>query len=461
MRFERIKLYGFKDENRIVDVKFSYSPVSIIYGKNGCGKTSFLRVLSAILVKDEDVLINENIKKIEIEISNDSEIYNIEINKIDIEGEYVKYENLKKIIESDIKTKAINLEKSINIKMDIEKFLNKDLKVNRYDWSQYDKSVIINSSSILFGVNRGISSNLQVSSQEIEDYFLTVGRSYRNYEISEIKKMSRELSTYLNRNKSNTRFYSRRRRVNEIDKKHSVLDKLDMDTIEEIIFNRYKLANMKKIERVQNALFETLSCAIYSDEEMMDQNIPEDFFKNLSSNKDKLLEILNKCSENRLQKDFIKILKTTDNSKIVDECKKNKLLLNLLVKMIEQLNEEESILQSINTLEEVFNSQILDNKKLVVDDSGVIIKFENEENNHKINKLSSGEKHLLSFLTIFLIEGKERDILMIDEPELSLNIDWQRKILNILEKLAPNSQIIVASHSPIIARKVNSLVELL
>jgi predicted ATP-dependent endonuclease of OLD family len=38
-----------------------------------------------------------------------------------------------------------------------------------------------------------------------------------------------------------------------------------------------------------------------------------------------------------------------------------------------------------------------------------------------------------------------------DEPELSLHIDWQRKILNALLDLNPKAQIIVATHSPEIA----------
>lgn len=183
-----------------------------------------------------------------------------------------------------------------------------------------------------------------------------------------------------------------------------------METVENIINQRYILANQKKFERVQNALFETLSYAIYSSQDgSIDiKDIPEDFYENLIVNKDKLLEALNDSIDNRLQKNIIDILKKEDPDKIVMECKKNTLLLNLLVKMIEELNEEEAILQSINNLENIFNSQISKGKRLVVSKDGVNIEF--EDNNHRINELSSGEKHLLSFLTIFLIEGKERHI---------------------------------------------------
>jgi predicted ATP-binding protein involved in virulence len=37
---------------------------------------------------------------------------------------------------------------------------------------------------------------------------------------------------------------------------------------------------------------------------------------------------------------------------------------------------------------------------------------------------------------------------MIDEPEMSLDTRWQRKIMNVFMEACPNSQIIVASHSP-------------
>jgi len=40
------------------------------------------------------------------------------------------------------------------------------------------------------------------------------------------------------------------------------------------------------------------------------------------------------------------------------------------------------------------------------------------------------------------------DFILLDEPEISLDIEWQEKLLATISKLAPNSQIIVASHSP-------------
>jgi len=49
---------------------------------------------------------------------------------------------------------------------------------------------------------------------------------------------------------------------------------------------------------------------------------------------------------------------------------------------------------------------------------------------------------------LFVIEGDRKHLFMVDEPEISLNIKWQRKLSHLLKDLAPNSEIILASHSP-------------
>jgi predicted ATP-dependent endonuclease of OLD family len=62
--------------------------------------------------------------------------------------------------------------------------------------------------------------------------------------------------------------------------------------------------------------------------------------------------------------------------------------------------------------------------------------------------LSSGEKQLLlQFLEVLLQEDKSL-IFIADEPELSLHLKWQEKLLKTLRSLNKNAQLIVATHSP-------------
>ena len=70
-----------------------------------------------------------------------------------------------------------------------------------------------------------------------------------------------------------------------------------------------------------------------------------------------------------------------------------------------------------------------------------------------IDALSSGEKQiLLIMLRVFLLEGKESYVLL-DEPENSLDISWQYKLIDTLVTLNPNAQFFITTHSPSIFGK--------
>lgn len=63
-------------------------------------------------------------------------------------------------------------------------------------------------------------------------------------------------------------------------------------------------------------------------------------------------------------------------------------------------------------------------------------------------QLSSGEKQILIILLKVLVQDNKPSILFMDEPEVSLHIDWQRKLIQYIRELNPNVQIILATHSP-------------
>ncbi|MBF4355282.1 AAA family ATPase, partial [Vibrio anguillarum] len=71
----------------------------------------------------------------------------------------------------------------------------------------------------------------------------------------------------------------------------------------------------------------------------------------------------------------------------------------------------------------------------------------NEHNSISYDGLSSGEKQLLILFIETLLQRKKPYIFLTDEPELSLHISWQRKIIPAIKQLNPNAQIIAATHS--------------
>lgn len=64
------------------------------------------------------------------------------------------------------------------------------------------------------------------------------------------------------------------------------------------------------------------------------------------------------------------------------------------------------------------------------------------------NKLSAGEKQMLSFLCYNAFISNA--VIFIDEPELSLHVDWQRILIKTMIKQNTTNQLIFATHSPFI-----------
>lgn len=63
-------------------------------------------------------------------------------------------------------------------------------------------------------------------------------------------------------------------------------------------------------------------------------------------------------------------------------------------------------------------------------------------------KLSSGEKQMLIILLSVLVQNKRHYTLFMDEPEVSLHIEWQQQLISLIRDLNPNAQIILTTHSP-------------
>lgn len=64
------------------------------------------------------------------------------------------------------------------------------------------------------------------------------------------------------------------------------------------------------------------------------------------------------------------------------------------------------------------------------------------------DSLSAGEKQMLSFLCYNALYSDCP--FFIDEPELSLHVDWQRILLEVLTEQNTNNQMFIATHSPFI-----------
>jgi predicted ATP-dependent endonuclease of OLD family len=133
-------------------------------------------------------------------------------------------------------------------------------------------------------------------------------------------------------------------------------------------------------------------------------------------------------------------------------------LINRTKSMVEFAQELErkrtDLFASLRSYENVINSFVL-NKEIKVDDQGKLSIMNKKRRHNKgvleWRHLSSGEKQILILLTQALLSEREPVVYVADEPELSLHVTWQEKLMSSLVQLAGRCQFIVATHSPDIA----------
>jgi len=135
-----------------------------------------------------------------------------------------------------------------------------------------------------------------------------------------------------------------------------------------------------------------------------------------------------------------------------------KRVLKLYADMLERLKDEnQRVFKKLRSFESAVN-KFLDGKQLEISPHFARnhnrwreYAFVRTDNNsiYPLTTLSSGERQILTMLfTASRMSTASTGIFLIDEPELSLHIDWQRIILANLEQQAANRQIIACTHSP-------------
>lgn len=80
-----------------------------------------------------------------------------------------------------------------------------------------------------------------------------------------------------------------------------------------------------------------------------------------------------------------------------------------------------------------------------------------------LEKLSSGEQHQLILVFDLLFEVTRDSLILIDEPELSLHVAWQKTFIDTITRIiALNAfDVLLATHSPaLVAKHFNLAVEL-
>ena len=118
--------------------------------------------------------------------------------------------------------------------------------------------------------------------------------------------------------------------------------------------------------------------------------------------------------------------------------------LSMLKDLRAAMHKQERIDKFFDLINSLF---LMTGKTIDIDDKNRVI-FRKGQQIIDMEKLSAGEKQILLLLfTLFLMEDRST-VLLLDEPEISLHIEWQDRLIQLMLDLNPNCQIIMTTHSP-------------
>lgn len=106
--------------------------------------------------------------------------------------------------------------------------------------------------------------------------------------------------------------------------------------------------------------------------------------------------------------------------------------------------------EKINMLEGIVNSRLLGKVLTVNADEGIVVRRRRDGEPIPLVALSSGEQHEIILLFNLLFSVRGGGLVLIDEPEISLHIAWQQKFIADVLKIADfiGFQFVIATHSP-------------
>lgn len=128
----------------------------------------------------------------------------------------------------------------------------------------------------------------------------------------------------------------------------------------------------------------------------------------------------------------------------------SKALLVYLNDLEEKLNVFNPILEKLDLFTTILNERRFTYKSISIDQSKGFTFKDHRDKDLTLEQLSSGEQHEVVLLYELIFNTRANSLVLIDEPEISLHITWQKEFLKDLLKIIElqQFQVIVATHSP-------------
>lgn len=406
-KVEKFEINGFWHR---IDVQCEFNDeVNIIIGRNGTGKTTFMNILHAVLTVDLAALSENEFDSAKVSLINGSSRKTIKVEKI-IDENYPF-----PVVEYQISKRKKHLRLIGNDDRRISPTLQRRI---------YEESLEIRSelASLTAVSSLSVYRLRNDDEYEVRDRFGSRIVSPVDYRLGQVL---RKLTEY---------------QLELAEEAQKVSRELQKDVLASILYGEedakqegWKLKFDKEEEQ-------TSLVSAYTQLNAMDTEVRKKIRFHVSAIDNSIATLVGGRKNEEKSKSPIDI-------KPLEALRKTRKIIDL---SLDAKNKTQKIYSQIDLFLKIVKGFIVD-KEFSFLSGRLSISNSFGEINHE--KLSSGEKQLIILMVEALLQKKEQHIFLADEPELSLHIAWQRMIIPAVRELNPNSQVIVATHSPEVASK--------
>ncbi|GAA5527642.1 AAA family ATPase [Herpetosiphon gulosus] len=415
---KRLEAYGIHNRYNIIQ-NFD-DGINILYGKNGAGKTTILHILTNLINEEFDRFRFIDFKEIKVLLSNDETIRII----------FLSDENIIKVYKNEKNTLSFSSQK-------FDSYIPKN--------SSLDSPLLSIAYFPAFRtmIEAWISKNNPVSNtkKRKSDYVRLISRSI----VSKKRLEQKDTLTEFARS-SFGEFVPKIYYPSPIE----IEARLDY----EIYRARIKIADteQKLLTQAFLEIFNTLS-----KDHLQVQEEPSEILEEIKKISDSIEDSFIQTPHNSTDSFIMRLRRLVNEVQEVQVDYDSKVMTAKILNVYRDILKERAYIQkkSLKEIEIYLNAvnNFLEDKKIeIIDDDidfSVVASF-NDKTYAPLQSLSSGERQIITLLYATTYMSKQ-NVVLIDEPEISLHVDWQRLLLHKISKLMGDKQIIVCTHSPFIA----------
>lgn len=414
---KELNFFRIKNLHQAINTNLTFNQNTLILlGENGSCKTTILKMLYYTLSQQWKKLVKLDFEEIETGIDNEI----IKINKEELNN-FLNYEektnNLNHLIKRIILSSGSSnsLERHTRMK-DMSNYLRKNQHLNQKNNFKNIKKIkeILDDINVVYlPTYRRIEQELEAIYEENDDLrkkYLHLKRFDQDQKYQELVKFGmQDVDDAIHSTLLELKEYSR-----------SNLNKLTLEYLNDVVGKDYTTVDAKLIKTIDDETIQKVMNRV--DDDILSQNL-----------KLMLLDALKDIRDRDRLEDYEKVVG------------------HYFLKLFNVFNKIELNEEKIKKFAFVCN-KYLENKYMHYDNLNYDFKINLKQKNQSIDlaKLSSGEKQIVSIFSFLYLSNKKNYIVLIDEPELSLSVKWQKLFLEDIKNSLSCMGLIAVTHSPFI-----------